>query len=132
MRRHSQVLVLASFCSYNNDSCFADVLPVWTLHNMTSCIPGKNTTIRRATVRETGVSRHQGDSIEGPPENHRVSLKYCTDGLKELSVVPTLYRFTSALQQPIRIIHLLRIFSFFRVKRKILNQIMYCFEIEKN
>ena len=33
-------------------------------------------------VRETGVSRHQGGPMEGPPETHRTSQHYHNEGIK--------------------------------------------------
>ena len=35
-------------------------------------------------VRETGVSRHQGFPIEGPPGTHRSSQHYHIEGIKEM------------------------------------------------
>ena len=37
---------------------------------------------RRSAVRETGVSRHQGSPIEGPPETPRTSQYYRIEGIK--------------------------------------------------
>ena len=39
----------------------------------------KNVTL---AVRETGVSRHQGDPFEGPPETPRTSQHYRIEGIK--------------------------------------------------
>ena len=39
-------------------------------------------TDRLIAVRETGVSRHQGGPIEGPPEIPRTSLYYRIEGIK--------------------------------------------------
>ena len=41
---------------------------------------GKTSPIRLIAVRETGVSRHQGGPIEGPPETPRTSQHYRTEG----------------------------------------------------
>ena len=35
-------------------------------------------------VRETGVSRHHGGPIEGPPETPRTSQHYRIEGIKEM------------------------------------------------
>ena len=48
---------------------------------MSQCTP-KTTAIRRAAVRETGVSRYQGGPIEGPPETSRTSQHYRIEGIK--------------------------------------------------
>ena len=40
---------------------------------------------RLIAVRETGVSRHQGGPIEGPPETHRTSQHYRIEGIKGLN-----------------------------------------------
>ena len=42
----------------------------------------KNVTDRLIAVRETGVSRHQGGQIEGPPETTRTSQHYRIEGIK--------------------------------------------------
>ena len=42
----------------------------------------KIVTDRLITVRETSVSRHQGGSIEGPPEIPRTSQHYRIEGIK--------------------------------------------------
>ena len=42
---------------------------------------------RRSAVRETGVSRHQGGPIEGPPETPRTSQHY---RIEEVKGVPDL------------------------------------------
>ena len=36
-------------------------------------LAGKTTAVRLIAVRETGVSRHHGGPIEGPPETPRTS-----------------------------------------------------------
>ena len=46
----------------------------------------KTTAIRRVAVRETGVSRHHGGPIEGPPETPRKSLYYRIEFSKELEI----------------------------------------------
>ena len=42
----------------------------------------KTATDRLIAVRETGVSRHQGGPIEGPPETPRTSQHYRIEGIK--------------------------------------------------
>ena len=42
---------------------------------------GKMSTIRLIAVQETGVSRHQGGPIEGPPETPRTSQHYLIEGI---------------------------------------------------
>ena len=42
----------------------------------------KTATDRLIAVRETGVSRHQGGSIDGPPEIPRTSQHYRIEGIK--------------------------------------------------
>ena len=42
----------------------------------------KTATNRLIAVRETGVSRHQGGSVGGPPENPRTSQHYRIEGIK--------------------------------------------------
>ena len=42
----------------------------------------KSVTNRLIAVRETGVSRHQGGPIEGPPETPRASQYYRIEGIK--------------------------------------------------
>ena len=42
------------------------------------------TAIRRTAVRETGVSRHHGGPIEGPPETPRTSQHYHIEGINYL------------------------------------------------
>ena len=48
--------------------------------NMNLFVPkyqaGNTTTIRRTAVRETCVSQHRGDLIEGPPDTSRTSQHY--------------------------------------------------------
>ena len=44
----------------------------------------KTVTDRLIAVRETGVSRHQGDPIEGPPETPRTSQHY---HIKEMEIL---------------------------------------------
>ena len=39
-------------------------------------LAGKTTAVRLIAVRETGVSRHHGGPIEGPPETPRTSEHY--------------------------------------------------------
>ena len=41
----------------------------------------KNVTDRLIAVRETGVSRHQGGPIEGPPETPLTSQHYHIEGI---------------------------------------------------
>ena len=40
---------------------------------------------RLIAVRETGVSRHHGDPIEGPPETFPASQHYLIEEIKEVS-----------------------------------------------
>ena len=42
---------------------------------------GKTSLIRLIAVRETGVSRHQGGPIEGPPGTPRTSQHYHIGGI---------------------------------------------------
>ena len=48
---------------------------------MSQCTP-KNNSDQTITVRETGVSRHQGGQIEGPPDSPRTSQYYRIEGIK--------------------------------------------------
>ena len=63
------------YCERKCKHSFLSVVP-WV------CVLPKTTAIRRAAVRETSVSRHQGDIIEGPPETPRTSLYYRIEGFK--------------------------------------------------
>ena len=50
-------------------------------YSFLSVLP-KTTAIRLAAVRETSVSRHHEDPIEGPSENPYTSLYYSIEGFK--------------------------------------------------
>ena len=49
---------------------------------MSQCAP-KNNSDQHTAVRETGVSRHHGGPIEGPPETRRTSLHYRMEWFKK-------------------------------------------------